>query len=484
MIRWYHKEANQSGGNRLSLKLSFLGAARNVTGSQYLLEASNVRLLVDCGLYQEREFKSRNWEPFRFAPETIDAVLLTHAHLDHCGLLPKLVREGFRGKIYCTAATAEIAQIILLDSAKLQEEDAEFKIRRHQREGRKGPFPEVPLYTIEDAEAVSPLFSAVKYQEAVDIGDGVKAEFFDAGHVLGSSMIKVAVSQNGVNRTIVFSGDVGRWDRPILEDPKVFREVDYMLVESTYGKRTHKDPTDVGDILAEIINSTQKVAGNIVVPSFALERAQEILYYLNELLLEDRIPHLMVFLDSPMAIKITEVFKRHVELFDEKMTALVRHHKSPFDFPGFKMVQTVDESKSLNRITGTIMIIAGSGMCTGGRIKHHLVTNISRRESTILFVGYQAIGTLGRQIIDGAKKVRILGQQYPVRARIAQIHGFSSHADRNELLRWLSGLKSSPRHLFVTHGESEAAQNFSDFLKEKTGWKVSVPEYGSEALLD
>jgi metallo-beta-lactamase family protein len=394
------------------------------------------------------------------------------------------VRGGFRGKIYCTAATAEIAQIILLDSAKLQEEDAEFKVRRHQREGRKGPFPEVPLYTIKDAEAVSSLFSAVKYQESVNIGDGVKAEFFDAGHVLGSSMIKVTVNQDGVKRTIVFSGDVGRWDRPILEDPKVFREVDYILVESTYGERTHGEPAEVGDILAEIINSTQKVGGNIVVPSFALERAQEILYYLNELLLENRIPHLMVFLDSPMAIKITEVFKRHVELFDEKMTALVRHHNSPFDFPGFKMVETVDESKSLNRITGTIMIIAGSGMCTGGRIKHHLVTNISRRESTILFVGYQAIGTLGRQIVDGAKKVRILGQKYPVRARIAQIHGFSSHADRNELLRWLSGLKNSPRHLFITHGESEAARSFSDFLKEKTGWEVSVPEYGSEALLD
>jgi len=468
----------------LPLKLSFLGAARNVTGSQYLLEANNVRLLVDCGFYQERKFRNRNWEPFHFAPDTIDAVLLTHAHLDHCGLLPKLVRDGFRGKIYCTAATAEIAQIILLDSAKLQEEDAEFKRKRHQREGRKAPFPEIPLYTVEDAEAVSPLFSTVKYQEAVNIGDGVKAEFFDAGHVLGSSMIKVTVSQDGESRTIVFSGDIGRWDRPILRDPKVFREVDYMLVESTYGERVHQDPAEVGNILAEIINSTQKAGGNIVVPSFALGRAQEILYYMNELLLEDHIPHLMVFLDSPMAISITEVFKRHVDLFDEKMTKLVRHHKSPFDFPGFKMVQTVDESKSLNRIVGTIMIIAGSGMCTGGRVKHHLVTNISRRESTILFVGYQAIGTLGRQIIDGTRKVRILGQQYPVRAKIAQIHGFSSHADRDELLRWLSGLKNSPRHLFVTHGESQTAQRFGAFLREKTGWRVSVPEYGSEAILE
>ncbi|MFC1915146.1 MBL fold metallo-hydrolase RNA specificity domain-containing protein [Chloroflexota bacterium] len=467
----------------MPIKIRFLGAARNVTGSQYLLEANDVRFLVDCGLHQEREFKNRNWEPFHFAPDTIDAVLLTHAHLDHCGLLPKLVRDGFRGRIYCTTATAEIAQIILLDSAKLHEEDAEFKKKRHQREGRVGPFSEIPLYTIDDAEAVFQLFSTVKYREVVDVGYGVRAEFFDAGHVLGSSMIKVTVSQDGESRVIVFSGDIGRWDRPILRDPSIFSGVDYMLVESTYGERLHTDSAKVGDILVEIINSTRKAGGNIIVPSFALERAQEILYYLNELLIEDRIPHLMVFLDSPMAISITEVFKRHAELFDEEMTELVIHHKSPFDFPGFKMVQTVDESKSLNYIAGTIMIIAGSGMCTGGRIKHHLVNNISRRKSTIIFVGYQATGTLGRQIIDGAKKVRILGQQYPVRARIIQIHGFSSHADRDELLRWLSGLKKPPKHLFVTHGESGTAQQFGDFLREKTGWQISVPGYGEEAFL-
>ncbi len=448
------------------------------------MEANNTRLLVDCGLYQERELKSRNWAPFPFPPHTLDAVLLTHAHVDHCGLIPKLVREGFRGKIYCTAATSDLAQIILLDSAHLHEEDAEFKRRRHEREKRRGPFPEVPLYTIADAEASFYLFTPVRYGETVQVGEGVSASFRDAGHVLGSSMIKVEVSQKGGNRTILFSGDVGRWEKPILRDPSVFIEADYVVVESTYGDRLHQDLPDISDSLAQIINSTWKAGGNIIVPSFALQRTQEVLYYLNELLNEDRIPHIMVFLDSPMAVSITEVYRRHSELFDKKMSQLVREKRSLFDFAGLRMVQTVDESKAINHISGTVMVIAGSGMCTGGRIKHHLVTNISRRESTIIFVGYQAIGTLGRQIVDGARKVRILGQRYPVRAKVAQIQGFSAHADRDELFTWLSGLKSAPRRVFVVHGELEAAQQFGEFIREKNGWQISVPEYGTEALLE
>jgi metallo-beta-lactamase family protein len=468
----------------LQIKLKFSGAAGNVTGSRYLLEANKVRILIDCGLYQEREYLSRNWEPFPFSPESLDAVLLTHAHIDHCGLLPRLVREGFRGKIYCTDATYEITQIVLLDSARLQEEDAEFKKQRHQREKKRGRFPEVPVYTVDDARASFPLFKPVKYGESIQIGDGVRAVFHDAGHVFGSSMIKITVNQEGENRTIVFSGDVGRWNKPILRDPSVFSEIDYIIVESTYGDRVHGDTPNISDALAKIINSTWKAGGNIIVPSFALQRTQEILYHLNELLNEGRIPHIMVFLDSPMAVSITEVFKRHSELFDKEMSQLVRHNRSPFEFPGLKIIQTVDESKAINHISGTVMIMAGSGMCTGGRIKHHLVTNISRRESTILFVGYQAIGTLGRLIVDGAKKVRILGQHYPVRARIAQIHGFSSHADRDELFRWLSELKRAPRRVFVVHGEPEAAKKFGALLREKKGWEISVPEYGTEAHLD
>ena len=468
----------------MHIKLSFLGAAQNVTGSRYRLEVNNTRLLVDCGLYQEREYRNRNWNPFPTLPYTIDAVLLTHAHLDHCGLLPKLVRDGFRGKIYCTAATSGIAEIMLLDAAKLQEEDAVFKRQRHEREGRKGPFPEVPLYTVDDAEASLPLFSPVRYGEAIQIGDGIKATFYDAGHVLGASMIMVSVTQAGEERTILFSGDVGRWNRPILRDPTIFAETDYVLVESTYGDRLHENSAEIGERLAEVVNSTLRAGGNLVVPSFALERAQEILYYMNELLVKRRIPQLMVFLDSPMAVSITEIFERHPDLYDREMTKLVSLNRSPFDLPGLKMTRTVDDSKAINYVKGTTMIIAGSGMCTGGRIKHHLVTNILRPESTILFVGYQAVGTLGRQIVDGAEKVRILGQYYPIHARIIQIQGFSAHADRDELFRWLFGLRRAPKHVFVTHGEPETAKSFSNFLREKMGWDTSVPEYRAEVLLD
>ena len=468
----------------MHIKITFLGAAQSVTGSCYLVEAGNFRFLVDCGLYQEREFKGRNWEPFPIPPDTLDCVLLTHAHLDHCGLLPKLVNEGFRGTIYCVAATTEITEIMLLDSAKIQREDAEFKRRRHRKARRKGPYPEIPLYTIDDAKASFPLFSPVKYEKAVSIGKGVEATFYDAGHVLGSSMIKVRIQQNGEDRTILFSGDIGRRNKPILRDPTLFEEADYVIAESTYGDRLLEPLEDATNKLADVINATVKSRGNIVIPSFALERSQEILYCLNEFLIEDRIPHLMVFIDSPMAVNITRVFKHYPELFDKEMAKLMRQKKSPFDFRGLHLVRTAQESKAIKRIKGTVIIIAGSGMCTGGRIKHHLVTNISRRESTILFVGYQASGTLGREIVNGAEKARILGKHYPVKARVVQINGFSAHADRAGLLNWLSSLRKPPRHLFVTHGESSVSQHFASLVREKMGWKVAVPEYREEFLLD
>jgi metallo-beta-lactamase family protein len=468
----------------MQIKLNFLGAAQNITGSRFLLQVNGTRLLVDCGLYQERHLRARNWEPFTIDPKSIDAVLLTHAHLDHCGLLPKLAKEGFKGKIYCTAPTSEIAQIILLDSAKLQEEDAEFKRKRHEREGRKGPYPEIPLYTISDAEACFPQFSPIDYEQSIKLGEGIEATFYDAGHVLGSSIIKVKVNQNGQQRSILFTGDMGRPNRPIVRDPVSCKEADYLLIESTYGDRVHQGSDDVKKSIAEIINSTKKAGGNIIVPSFALERSQEVLYYINELLIEDAIPHIMVFLDSPMATKITKVFKRHSELFDEEMTELIRKHESPFNFPGLKMTETTKESKAINHIKGTIIVIAGSGMCTGGRIKHHLVQNISRPESTIMFVGYQANGTLGRQIVSGQEKVRILGQEYQVKAKIVQVNGFSAHADKNELLHWLTGFKKPPRRLFVVHGEPESAQHLAEHIVQETGWKVSVPAYQDEITLD
>lgn len=468
----------------MSITLRFLGAAENVTGSRYLLEAGGTRLLVDCGLYQERELLGRNWDPFPVPPSNLSAVLLTHAHLDHCGYLPRLVRDGFGGPVYGTAATAEIAKIALLDSAGLQAEDAAFKRRRHERERRKGPFPEVPLYTAADVEACCARFRPVPYEQPVPLAEGMDARFLEAGHILGATSIQVTVRQNGRERAVVFSGDLGRWDRPILRDPIPCPPTDWVVMESTYGNRLHENPAQIEDRLAEVVNDTHARGGNLVIPSFAIERAQDVLYYLHRLQEQQRIPHLMVFMDSPMAISVTEVFERHVDLVDEEMRALLRERRSPFHFPGLKRVQTPEDSKAINHIRGTVIILAGSGMCTGGRIKHHLVNNITRPESTILFVGYQAVGTLGRQIVDGAREVRILGQMHPVRARVAQIHGFSAHADRGELLRWLAGRDGrKPERVLVTHGEPEVARQFAETLAREGGYAAMVPQYGDTVEL-
>lgn len=464
-------------------KITFLGAARCVTGSRYLVEADGTRVLVDCGMHQERPHRERDWEPFPVRPDSIQAVLLTHAHLDHSGLLPKLVREGFHGPIYCTAATREIVQIILLDAASLQEEDAEFKKDRHRREGRNGAHPEIPLYTQFDARACFPQLTAVDYGQPVALGPNAEAAFFDAGHTLGSAMVRLKVRDGGEERTIVFSGDMGRPGKPILRDPTVFGQADYVIIESTYGDRLHEPEAQTVSKLAEAINWTARAGGNILIPSFALERSQEVLFYLNRLLMQNAIPHLAVFLDSPMAISITELFEQHPEMLDEETRGLIRAGRSPFDFGGLHLVRTVDESKAINHIAGTVIIIAGSGMCTGGRIKHHLVTNIARPTSSVLFVGYQASGTLGREIVNGSPEVRILGQDYPVRARIVQFTGFSGHADQKQLLDWLGHIEKGPRGVFVTHGEESAAEHFAGLLAEKTGWKVSVPEYGDAAEL-
>ena len=467
----------------LKIQLKFLGGAGSVTGSSYLLEASGKRLLVDCGLYQEWELKDRNWQ-FPVPPDSIDTVLLSHAHLDHSGRIPKLVKDGFKGSIYSTGVTIRLAEIMLQDAAHIQEEDAITKQKRHEKEGRKGPHPEIPLYTVEDALNAIRLFEPVKYGESIEIGNGIQAAFYDAGHVLGSAMIKVSIRQNGDERNIIFSGDVGRWNAPILRDPTVFDKADYVLVESTYGNRLHDSMNDIKGKLAEVVLSTIKAGGNIVVPTFALERAQELLFYIRELRNEKRIPMIVVFIDSPMAISITEVFEKNSDYFDQETTDLVRKGLFPFDFPGLKMVRTAEESKAINNIKGTAMIIAGSGMCSGGRIKHHLATNITRPESTILFVGYQASGTLGRQILDGAESVRIFGQNLPVLARIAHNDSFSAHADRDELLKWLSGLKSPPRQIFVVHGEPDSAGELSSVLKKKMGWKVSMPVFLEEVALE
>lgn len=461
------------------MNVTFLGAAQNVTGSRYLLEAAGKRILIDCGLYQERDLKARNWDPFPVPPASIDAVLLTHAHIDHCGYLPRLVRSGFAGPVFGTAATAGIAKIVLMDSAKLQAEDAAFKKRRHEKENRKSEFPEQALYEAADVEACCSHFSAVPYDAPVGILPGVEATFREAGHILGSASILIRADR----RSIVFSGDIGRWDRPILRDPAPCAAADYVVMESTYGDRLHEETAGIADRLADVITDTRRRGGNVVIPTFAIERAQEVLYYLNDLLAANRIPHVMTFLDSPMAVNVIEVFDRNLALLDEDMKRHVRDRQSPFRFSGLKLVKTVDESKAINHIAGTVAVMAGAGMCTGGRVKHHLINNIARPECTVLFVGYQAAGTLGRLILNGVNPVRILGQSLPVRARIAQIAGFSAHADRDELLRWLSEvLPRPPRRIFVTHGEPESAEAFARTLRERR-CEAAVPKYGDRVEL-
>jgi metallo-beta-lactamase family protein len=461
----------------MRMQLRFLGAAENVTGSRHLLEFNGSKVLMDCGLYQERDLRERNWQNFGFDPSELKCVLLSHAHLDHCGLLPKLVKEGFRGKVYCTHATAEIAEIVLMDSGKIQEEDAEFKRKRHKREGREGQKKVEPLYTMQEAQEAMRYFAPVPMEQPLRIADGIEVSFHEAGHIFGSSIIRIKVSLNDEVRTILYTGDLGRVGKPILRNPAQFEQADYVLVEATYGDQEHHGLDNVMGELERVINQTWRAGGNILIPSFSIERSQELLYYMNELLKQDRIPHIMTFVDSPMAVKVTEVFKKHPELYDEQMANLILHNESPFSFKGLKLVQSTKESKAINHIRGTVIVIAGSGMCTGGRIKHHLVNNIARPESTVLFVGYQAVGTLGRLLVDGEKEVRILGQKYPVRAKIVRAHGFSAHADRKEILTWLSSLKQPPRKIFAVHGEKEAAAALKTYLHEKTGWDVVVPQF-------
>lgn len=462
------------------LRLSFLGGAGCVTGSRYLLEANGARLLVDCGLNQERDLASRNWDPLPVPAGRIDAMLLTHAHLDHCGLLPRAVRQGFRGAVWCTAPTAEIGRIVMTDSARLQLEDAEKKRQRHEREGRSALHLPQPLYTEEDAERAGARFALTGYGRTVAVADGVSAEFLEAGHILGSACIRVRAA----GRTILFSGDIGRWGKPFLNDPAPCGEADYALMESTYGDSVHEPDERIAPTLRDLIVSTLEAGGNLVIPSFAIERSQELLYWLSRLQRSGQVPRLPIFLDSPMGVRVSEVFEHHPEYLDAEMRALLATGDSPFDLPGLVMSRTVADSKAINAIRGTAVIIAGAGMCTGGRIKHHLLHNIGRPESTILFVGYQASGTLGREILEGAPEVRILGQRVGVRARVARIGSFSAHADREELARWAEGFAGKPRQCFIVHGEPAVAAHFRAFLSARRGWRAVVPAAGDAVELD
>lgn len=466
----------------MAINLTFLGAAGSVTGSRFLIEAGRSRVLVDCGLCQERENLGHNWDQFPVPPSTIGAVLLTHAHLDHSGWLPRLVALGFRGPIYCTGPTIDIARVLLMDSARIMHEDAKAKRLRHLREGRRGPRPEVALYTVADVERTLPLFSPVRYGEPVNVAAHISAEFRDAGHILGSATVRMTARDKGRTISVLFSGDLGRPDRPILHDPDAQPSADCVVMETTYGDRLHP-PQDVEERLARVINETVAAGGNVVIPAFAVERAQELLYHSGRLVSTGRIRPLPVIVDSPMATSVTQIFEKYPDLLDPDVARGVRAGRAPFEFPGLRFVRTPQESEGVARIPGPAVIIAGSGMATGGRIKRHLINNIGRPESTVLFVGYQAKGTLGRQIVDGVKPVRILGAMHPVRARIERIDAFSAHADRDGLLAWVEGLKPRPRQVFLVHGEEQAARAFSSLLRQQNEWDILMPSYGDTAAI-
>ncbi len=466
------------------MKLQFLGANGQVTGSRSYLQVGKARILIDCGMFQERRYLDLNWEKSPVPPKKIDAVLLTHAHLDHCGLLPRLVEEGFRGTIYATAATVDLAEIVLEDSAEIQVEDAAYKRKRHRREGRRGKHPEIPLYTPQAARRAMRRFEPVRYGRPVQLPGGVKVVFHDAGHILGSAMIEVVAPAEDGPRRIVFSGDVGQWGKPIIRDPSTFAEADYVIMESTYGDRDHPDGGSAEEQLGRVIRETFSRGGNVVIPAFAIERTQELLYHLHEVShngLPERMP---VFVDSPMAIDTTEVFRRHPDFYDAEAAELLADGHSPLGFDGVTMARTREQSKAINGFDRPAVIMATSGMCTAGRIKHHLAHNIGRPESTILFAGFQAPGTLGRQILDGSPQVRIHGRYIPVRARIEQIHGLSGHADRQGLERWLRAFQRPPRRLFLNHGEEDAAEALMLFARRELGWEASVPRFQETVELE
>lgn len=459
------------------MKLHFLGANRQVTGSRYALTVAGREILIDCGLFQERKYLSRNWESCPRSASHLAALLLTHAHLDHCGLIPRLVQEGFRGPIYATEPTAALLPIMLFDSADIQVEDLQYKRKRHQREGRVGPWPYEPLYTRADVERVLPLVRPCRYLEPIAVVPGVTARFWDAGHILGSAMIELEVSEGGGTRRVVFSGDIGQTDKPIVHDPSLLAKADYVVMESTYGDRTHARPADTETQLAEVIGATAARGGNVIIPTFAVERAQELLYHLGRLLRAGRIPQLPVFLDSPMAVDVTAIYRQFESWCDAELLEMVRNHQPPFRFPTLTMVRTAEESKRINHVPPPVIIMASSGMCNAGRIKHHLKQNIERPQSTILFVGHQGEGTLGRQIVDGERQVRIHGQTFQVRAQIAQIYGFSGHADHDGLVRWIRHFQPAPRTVFLTHGEEPVALGLARELTQNLGLTVQVPHY-------
>lgn len=466
------------------MRIQFLGATRQVTGSRFCLDTGREKILIDCGMFQERAFRNRNWDPFPVPPSELSAVIMTHAHVDHCGLLPRLVNRGFRGQIYLTPPSADLVEIVLKDAAHIQMEDLKYKLKRHQREGRQGPHNYEPLFDDRDVEQTVPLLEPIDFGKPHRVASDVSVRFVEAGHILGAASLQIEVAQpDGGLRTIVFSGDIGQWNKPLIRDPEPIPHADYLVMESTYGNRLHELDKDVESQLRDVLLRTAKRGGKLIIPTFAIERAQELMFYFGRIMAQGGVPAMPYFLDSPMAVDVTEIFRRYQSMYDAETLELIAAGVAPLRFPGLQMSRSADESKAINFVKGPAVIMATSGMCDAGRIKHHLRNWIEDPNSAILFVGYQSEGTLGRLILDGRPEVRIHGKFYKVRADKAQIYGFSGHADRNGLLKWCGSMKQPPRRTFLVHGEEQSALDLAKTIGDM-GWPVTVPRYQEVAVLD
>jgi metallo-beta-lactamase family protein len=464
--------------------LSFWGGVGTVTGSKYLVESGGSRVLVDCGLFQGlRELRERNWEDPPFDAKSLDAVVITHAHVDHTAYLPRIVALGYEGPVYCSKGTADLLKLLLPDSARLQEEEAEYR----NRKGLTRHEPALPLYTEADARAAIKLIrTCPNTGEPVEVAEGVRTGFRIAGHILGSSLVLLELDGAGADgrgRRVLFSGDLGHYDQPIIPDPVAPPECDYLLVESTYGDRLH-DREDPEDALARVIKEAAERGGPLLIPAFAVGRTQELVYHIRELEDAGRIPILPVRVDSPMAAAATQIYQRNRDEQDAEYASLLAQHRAPLRTRSMVTASTRDESKRLNEERGTRIIISASGMLTGGRVLHHARRILPDSRATLLFVGYQAAGTTGRKILDGAREVRIMKEDVPVRCHIERIGGFSAHADWQEVLRWLEPLKKAPRRVFTTHGEPEAAAAMAGHIRERFGWRVDAPQYGESVELE
>lgn len=459
--------------------LTFWGGVGTVTGSKYLIETRNSKVLVDCGLFQGlRELRDRNWQAPPFDPASIDAVVLTHAHTDHIGYLPVLVKNGFKGEVYCTRATSELAKIILEDSAQLQEEDADWRNKKGLTEHQ----PAVPLYDRHDVRKTLKLFRPQKGgTEGFQAASDIRVQWWPAGHMLGARSLRVEVSgagAHGQQRSILFSGDIGRWDQPVLKDPVTPPPSDYVLVESTYGDRLHEDEDPRAE-LAEVIRDAHARNAPVLIPAFSVGRTQDILYHIRELEEAGEVPIVPVRADSPMASEATQVYLKMIEEHDEETREITQKKRNPLRTKSMGFSSSREESKRLNAETGARIIVSSGGMMTGGRVMHHARLLAPNPEATICFVGFQAAGTTGRRILDGEPEIKIFKELIPVRCRIKKIGGFSGHADYKELLSWLEPLdKVAPRHVYITHGEPEAALAMQGHIKERFGWNVHVPAYG------